>query len=165
MDFPPRRLIMHGVHNRAPRWRLTWRRRVALGAVVGALLAASLVTASDDDFGNPAIPPGEEQVVATMLGRGVALQYCTLVSGGVEYSVIKGTYNCLTSEATFELRHPRYATAGSTQTEKFVITLASGSAPPGFQDVLTSLVRSHERDFQWSWPEYDPAARGDDAAE
>ena len=157
---------MRSVQSRpAPQSHLTWRRRVALAGVLGALLAASVVAAGDDDFGNPAIPPGEEQVVATMLGRGMALQYCTLVSGGVAYSVIKATYNCLTSEATFELRHPRYATAGSTRTEKFAITLASGSPPPGFQDVLTSLVRSHERDFEWSWPEYNPAAEGNDPAE
>jgi hypothetical protein len=146
---------------------MTRHRSIALAGVFCTLLAAPVVAAGDDDdpTGNPAIPPGEEQLVATMLGRGMGLQYCTLVRGGVEYSVIKATYSCISGEVTLELRHPRYATVTSTQTGKFAIAIQSGSPPPGFQDTLASFVRSGERDFEWSWPEHDAAAEDDDAAE
>jgi hypothetical protein len=102
-----------------------------------------------------------------MLGRGTAVDYCTLVSGGVQYTVIRATYDCLGSPVTLELGHPRNATGPSTQTGQFAIRVASGTPPPGFQDALASLVRSREGYFQWTWPEYDPAAENeaDDAAE
>ena len=150
---------MRPVHSRPASRRMTCGRGVALAAVLCALLAASVV-AADDDYptGDPAIPPGEEEVIASMLGRGLALQYCTLASGGVDYTVIKATYDCLGGAVTLELGHPRNATVTSTQTAQFAVTVQSGSPPPGFQDALASLIRSHEQNFEWSWPEHGTAA-------
>ena len=149
-------------------WRMICRRGVALAAALCALLAASVVAAGDDDHptGEPAIPPGEEGVIAAMLGRGMMVNECTLIRGGVEYTVIKATYNCLAGEVTLELGHPRYATAASIQTGQFAITVQSGSPSAGFQDALASRVRSQEQNFAWSWPQGDAAAEADgDAAE
>ena len=157
---------MRPVHSRPEsRWRMTCARGVALAAVLCVPLVASVVAADDDDYpaGDPAIPPGEEQLIATMLGRGLALHDCTLTSGGVEYTVIKATYDCPGGEVALELGHPRNATVTSTQTGQFAITVEGGSPPPGFQDALASLIRSQEEEFEWSWPQHDAAAENDDA--
>ena len=139
---------------------------VALTAVLYGLLAAPVLRAGDDaPLGDPAIPPGEEDLIATMLGRGRSLQYCTLVRAGVEYTVIKATYDCLGGEVTLQLDHPRNATANSTRTGQFAITLRSGAPTPGFQDDLASLVRSREAGFQWSWPLNEPPAEDGGTAE
>ena len=155
---------MRAVHSGSPsRWRMMCGRGVALAVV---LLAGSVISADGDEYppGDPAIPPGEEEVIAAMLGRGMALHDCTLISGGVQYTVIKARYNCFPgNEVTLELGHPRNATLPSIQTGQFAITIQSGTPPPGFQDALASLVRSREGAFEWSWPEYDPAAENDDA--
>ncbi len=150
-------------HSASP-WRMMCGRGVALAAVLCTLVGASVV-AADDDAGDPVIPPGEEQVIANMLGRGIGLQYCNLVSGGVEYSVIKATYNCLGNQVTVELGNPRNATATSIQTGQFAITVQSGSPTAGFQDALASLVRSQEANFQWTLPRHEAPTEDDDAAE
>ena len=151
--------------------RMTCGRGLALAAVLCTLLAASVVTADDDRSAtaDPVIPPGEEQLIASMLGTGMGLQYCSLISGGVEYAVIKASYNCLGGEVRVELAHPRNATATSRRTGQFAITVQSGSPTPGFEDALASLVRSQEGNFQWSLPQREAPAEDDgpddDAAE
>ena len=160
---------MRPVHSRPEsRWRMTCARGVALAAVLCVPLVASVVAADDGDHptGDPAIPPGEEELIASMLGRGMALHDCTLISGGVEYTTIKATYDCPGGEVTLQLDHRRNATATSTQTGQFAITVQSGSPPLGFGDALASLIRSQEDDFQWSWPQqYDGAAEDDNAGD
>src|SRR5438067_326947 len=110
---------MRPIHSRsASRWRMICGRGIVLAAASCALLAASVVTADDDyPTGEPAIPPGQEQLVAGMLGRGMALPQCTLISGSVEYTVIKATYHCLGGGVVaLELGHPRTAAITSIQT-------------------------------------------------
>jgi len=133
--------------------------RVALAAASCAFLAA-LAVASDDGV-DPAIPPGEEQVIAGMLGSGLRIYACTLVEGRAEYSVIKGTYACPAGGVAVRLDHPRNATATSTLTAQFAVTVDGGSPPPGFQEALATVVRSQERGFQWRWAAALPPA--DDA--
>ena len=147
------------------RWRMLHGRGVGLAALVCALLAASLVAADDDDNpgGDPAIPPGEEELIGAMLGRGMALHQCALVSGDVEYTTIKATYRCLGGEVALELAHVGSARASSTQTRQFAITVKRGSPPPGFRRDLAALVRSSEGNFEWSWPESATQDDGDAA--
>jgi hypothetical protein len=149
---------MRPVHSHpVSRWRMTCGRGVALAALLSASLAASALAAGDE-FGDPAIPPGEEELIGAMLGRGMTFHDCTLTSGGVQYTVIKATYNCLLGgEVTFELAHPRNAAGASTLTGQFAIKVQSGSPPPAFQEALTSLIRSQEANFVWSWPAYEGA--------
>src|SRR4051794_12652368 len=114
------------------------RRGIALAAVSCLLLAAAVVAAGDGDqpMGDPAIPPGEEELIAGMLGSGMALRDCTLVSGGVEYTAITATFACPAGEVVLRLDHPRRATATSLLTGRFAVTLQSGAPPPGFGDAL-----------------------------
>lgn len=156
-------------HRPASRWRMSmrWSRAVALAAVSCALLAAFVVAASDDEHPTvePVIPPGQEALIAGMLGRGMALPDCTLVGCGVAYTVIEATYDCLDGGVTLELGHPQNATDASAQTAQFAITVQSGTPPLDFQDALLSLVRAREGGFVWGWAEPAADAENDDAAE
>ena len=140
-------------------WRMVRGRGAGFAALLCALLAAPLVAADDD----PVIPPGEEELIGTMLGKGTALDHCALISGGVEYTTIKASYRCLGGEVRLELANLRNARASSTQTGQFAITVKSGSPPPGFRHALAALVRSQEDKFEWSWPE--SAAQDENADE
>ena len=146
-------------------WRMVRGRGAGFAALLCALLAASLVAAGDDNYptGDPVIPPGEEELIGTMLGKGTALDHCALISGGVEYTTIKATYRCLGGEVRLELANLRNARASSTQTGQFAITVKRGSPPPGFRHALAALVRSQEDKFEWSWPE--SAAQDENADE
>ena len=151
-------------------WLTMCGRGLALATLWCALLAASAVAADEDDYAtrNPAIPAGEERLIAAMLGRGTLVRDCKLISGGVEYTVIVATYNCPHGQVTIELGHPQDATGPFTPTEQFAITVQSGSPPPGFQDDFLSRIRSRENDFVWIWPENAPVQgvdAGDDGAE
>jgi hypothetical protein len=159
---------MRSVHHRpASRWRMTCGRAVALAVVSCTLLVASVVAASEAESPTtePVIPPGQEALIAGMLGRGMALPDCTLVSCGVDHTVIVATYSCLDGDVTLELGHPQNATDTSFETAEFAITVQSGTPPPDLQYALVSLVRSREADFVWGWQESAAAAENDDAPE
>src|SRR5262245_40231040 len=142
---------MRPVHDRpASRWRMICGYGATLAAAWCVWLAAAVVAADDGDAPvAPVIPPGEEALIASMLGRGKALPNCTLVSGGVEFNVITATYSCIYGQVTIALDHPRNATSNSTQTGQFAVRVQSGSPPPGFEDALVTLVRSQEGSFEW----------------
>ena len=147
----------------ASRGRTGCRRALALTALCCALLVVSTAGADDDDRGGgPAIPPGEERLIATMLGKGTRIGNCKLTRSSVEYTVINAAYKCRHGDrVTLELCHPANATAPSVQTEQFAITLQSGSPPLGFQEALVARIRSREADFVWTWAEH--AAVSDDS--
>src|ERR1035437_10080411 len=117
-----------------------------------ALLAAPALAADGPAVSpNPMIPPGEEELLAQMLGRGVTLAGCNLTSAAVEHTIVKATYACPEGEAVFELTHPSTAPATAIQTAQFAITLQSGSPPRSLTDALVSLIRSREDAFEWEW--------------
>jgi hypothetical protein len=134
-------------------WLTAFARGLALAILCHASLAASVAAADDHANRYPAIPPGEERLIASMLGRARLVRDCKLISGGVEYTIIKATYDCPRGHVSLELGHPASATDESTQTGKFAITLLSGSPPPGFQDAVLSLIQSRETHFVWTWAE------------
>lgn len=143
-------------------------RGIALAAVIWGLVATCVVAADEggDPAVDPAIPPGEEEIIAGMLGRGAAVQHCTLVRGGVDYTVIDAVYDCPGGEVSVQLAHPWKATATSIQTGQFAITVQGGSPPRGFEEALARLVHAREDDFQWGWQESDapPDDGADDSA-
>jgi hypothetical protein len=134
--------------------------------LLSALLAAPAFAADEPPgFSNPMIPPGQEDLLAEMLGRGATLAGCTLTSAGVDHTIVKATYACPEGEAVFELAHPGTAQRSAIQTAQFAITLQSGSPPHSLADALVSSIRTREDAFEWEWlPENDPDAV-DDAAE
>ena len=114
---------------------------------------------------DPMIPPGQEELLADMLGRGATPAGCTLTGAAIEYSIIKATYACSGGEAVFELRHPSSAAASAIQTAQFAITLLSGSPPHSLADALVSLIRAREDAFEWEWLTGDDDDAADDDAD
>jgi hypothetical protein len=98
------------------------------------------------------IPPGREDSLADMLGRGATLPgQCAFTSGKIDRDNVAVTYTCRNGPVVVTLRHPEKAAEDATLTEKFAIEVTSGSAPPGLMDELATRIRSREAGFEWIW--------------
>jgi hypothetical protein len=126
--------------------------RIAPVMFFGALLIAPVSAADKETAVNqgPVIPPGQEEVLAAMLGKGAALpDNCKLASADVDHTAIKATYTCPGGEVVFQLTHPSAAPAGAKHTDRFAITLLSGTPPAALQPALEALIRAKESAFKW----------------
>jgi hypothetical protein len=111
---------------------------------------------ADESF----IPPGQEELVGTMLGNGIALPGdCKLDSGNIEKTVIKATYTCPSGDVVLELTHPAATASDATRTEKFAVRVERGTPPADLQRVLLSRIREQEGQFRWTvYPARTPGA-------
>jgi hypothetical protein len=122
---------------------------VLLGA--GCALFARLISPawgqSPDDH---VVPPGQEELLADMLGRGETLPgQCRFGSGQVSGQVVLGTYTCPGGEVVVELRHPSTAATDNPRTERFAVAVRSGTAPAELTTALVERIRAREGDFEW----------------
>jgi hypothetical protein len=149
-----------------PRWaaRGRWTLHGARCALLCAVLVAPALAAADESSasGDPAIPPGEEELVAAMLGQGVPLAGCTFTGAALVYTSIQATYDCSGAPVSFELVHPSKAPPSAIQTAEFALTLQSGSPPRSLADALVSRIRAQEAAFEWEWPAAVPADDAED---
>jgi hypothetical protein len=98
------------------------------------------------------IPPGQEDLLAEMLGRGAPLASgCTFAGGHADGPSVRVTYTCPSGEVVLELAHPDQARSTTAKTERFAITLQSGSPPDELVADLVSRIRSRENLFEWKW--------------
>jgi hypothetical protein len=105
---------------------------------------------SDGDL--PVIPPGDEELLAQMLGRGETLAgQCVLTAGDMSPNAVKATYKCHDGDVVFELRHASTVPYGATHTRQFGLVVLSGSPPPGLEKDLEARIRAREGTFQWKW--------------
>jgi hypothetical protein len=96
------------------------------------------------------IPPGREDLLADMLGRGATLPGgCRFTSGQVQADTVTAGYACSTGEVVVTLRHPTKATSGVMLTKQFALSVTSGTPPDGLTAELTSRIRSREGEFEW----------------
>lgn len=101
----------------------------------------------------PIITSGWEGVIAEMLGAGEAVaDRCRLTDGQIDGLLIRAVYRCGTDDVVIELRHPSKATADGVRTERFAVSVASGSPPAELLPALVSRVRASEGRFEWRWP-------------
>src|SRR5262249_49477215 len=97
----------------------------------------------------PLIQPGQEEVIARMLGRGETLPgSCTLADGQIT-GIISATYSCANGMTRLQLVHPSRAPDDALRTREFAVSLVEGSPPPGLLDAVAGHVRGNERDFEW----------------
>ncbi len=114
---------------------------------MGVLCEPSFATAND-----PAdvIPPGQEETLAHMLGKGATLPGgCTFAAGEVQHTIVEATYACSSGAVVVELTHPDIAPPGSQETDRFALTITKGTPPDGFTDALLSDIRAGEGAFEW----------------
>jgi len=96
------------------------------------------------------IPPGEESLLAQILGRGAEPAVgCTFTNGAAESALVHATYACAGGEVVVDLRHPDTAPADAVRTAKFALVVSRGTAPAGFMDALVARIRAHEGQFEW----------------
>lgn len=133
----------------------------ALWVIAFALTPVLAVDSEVPDTDEPIIPPGQEELLVQMLGRGTTLpDDCTFRAGQAEYTKVTATYACPGGDVVLELAHPDVAAGAEVETEQFGITVQSGAPPAGLADAVAATVRSHEDAFQWARPARDV----DDAA-
>jgi hypothetical protein len=128
-------------------------RRPALTVLSFALLFSTALPAASEPGteAEAVVAPGQEELLADMLGRGAAFPGpCAFGGGQADGGVIRSTYECPDGEVVIELRHASKASAGAARTALFALTVVSGSPPPGFQDALEAHIGSRESAFEWT---------------
>ncbi len=132
-------------------------RQVGYAAVLLAVLAGA-VQAAD----GPVIGPGQDELLASMLGRGETIaDGCTLSNGLAESRSVRATYACPWGPVVLVLRHRDDVSATAVQTDQFTIEVEEGSPPESVVAALAARVHAREADFAWSAPVYEdfePAA-------
>lgn len=134
-------------------------RRALAAVAIGVGLGLGAAPADD----GPVIPPGQEELLLAMLGRGAALpDGCALADGRIEHTTLEATYTCALGDVVVRLAHPSGAPATATRTERFALAIDSGSPPVSLIDALAARVRAREAEFTWLWPaEVQPEALDD----
>jgi len=98
------------------------------------------------------IPPGREDLLAEMLGRGETLPgQCSFGSGEAKNDTVTASYACSTGTVVLTLRHPSKASPDATLTEQFAIAVQTGSPPAGLVEAVAARIRSREKAFEWTW--------------
>lgn len=144
--------------------------REFVAALILAFLCVSAVVAKGDEvsFHEPVVAPGNNALLADMLGRGATLpDDCKFAGGGADGPIIRGNYTCPSGDVIFELVYPDNTASPNARTERFAITVESGAPPPEMIDAVAWLVRSREGEFEWLWltPEEDDAGENGAAGE
>ena len=96
------------------------------------------------------VPPGQEELIADMLGRGTQLPGdCRWTGGDAAGPRIRATYACGGSEVVLELQHLEDTPGGAARTDQFAVVVTGGSPPPGLVDALVARIRQRESGFHW----------------
>lgn len=126
--------------------------RASRASVFFVLLATATFAAEEtEEPGVAVIPPGREELLADMLGLGAALPVCSFAGAQAERAVVRSHYTCPAGEVVIELRHPSQAPKEAVVTDRFVIVVSSGTAPPELLRALEARIRAREDDFEWTW--------------
>jgi hypothetical protein len=122
-------------------------------STVRALIAATLLAVPAVARGQgapPVIGPGQEPLLADMLGKGTALPGdCAWAGATVEQTRVVSWYTCAGARVEIELRHPTDAVAAAARTDRFAIRTRAASPPPGLVDALAARIRAREAAFVW----------------
>lgn len=96
------------------------------------------------------IPPGQEPLLADLLGSGQALPGgCKFADGQIDRATILATYDCAGGQVVIELHHPDEAPSGALRTERFALAVRTGTPPSGLSDSILARIRAREGEFAW----------------
>jgi hypothetical protein len=123
--------------------------QIELGLILAAVLTLPVVDASARA---ESIPPGQEELLGTMLGKGSQLpDECSLADGRIgEHDEVEATYHCRGGNVVIRLSHPSVASARSIVTRRFALTVTNGDPHADLLRAIETLIRSREAEFQWS---------------
>jgi hypothetical protein len=100
----------------------------------------------------PVIAPGQEPLLADMLGKDASLPGgCAWAGATVEETRVVSWYTCAGERVELELRHPTDALApdAAARTDRFAVRLKSSSAPPDLAAAIAVRIRAREAEFRW----------------
>jgi hypothetical protein len=107
------------------------------------------------------IPPGEEQLLTTMLGGGVPLpDGCSLADGQIDRDVVRARYHCPNGDVRIHLSHPSTRGPHVIVTKQFALTVVDGSPHDELLAAIAALIRANESEFSWSMLELGRNSRG-----
>lgn len=118
--------------------------------VVTALVVAPAVATAQG--APPVIGPGQEPLLADLLGKGASLPGdCAWAGATVEETRVVSWYTCAGARVEIELRHPTDAPVEAARTLRFAVRArATSPPPPGLVDALAARIRLREAEFVWS---------------
>ncbi len=97
------------------------------------------------------IPPGQEELLATMLGNGARLpDGCSFADGLIDRDVVRATYHCHHGDVVIQLSHPSTGNTEAIVTNRFALRVVSGSPQGDLLGAIEALIRSKESEFAWS---------------
>ncbi len=97
------------------------------------------------------IQPGTESLFGDMLGQGETLAGgCTLSDGKIDRTSVLATYTCGGTPIALRLGHPASAPPQAVRTQRFAVTVESGSPPAGLVDAVAGRIRARETAFEWT---------------
>jgi hypothetical protein len=128
-----------------------WRRAALVAiACVGLWHLLAITSAETCHAKQWVIPPGQEDLLADMLGRNAQLPGgCQFTGGEASGPIVTGTYTCAGANVAIELHHPDDAPSDAPRTERFAVVVGNGAPPPALVDAVVSLIRAKEASFQW----------------
>src|SRR5690349_17278261 len=97
------------------------------------------------------IPPGQEELLGAMLGKGAPLpDGCAPADGVIDGDAVRATYHCASGDVVLQLSHSSARTPQSTVTRQFALTVLSGSPRRDLLAAIEALIRARESEFEWS---------------
>lgn len=112
------------------------------------LLAATLALAADVD--PHVIPPGQEALLAAMLGKDLALPGgCRWTGASIDRTTVASHFTCGDREHLLTLCHPSGPCAASAAATTNAFAL-SGDLPAPLLEVLAQRLREGESTFLWA---------------
>jgi len=126
-----------------------------------AMLPSAVATGRETASRDRVVPPGQEEVLAQILGRDSELPgACRFDRAAADGPLVTAEYACADGSVIVELRHPDGAPPDALRTERFAIAVRSGPAPPNFIMALGAIVRAHEQRFAWARSSATPPVAG-----
>lgn len=131
--------------------------RFVSSALAAVVLAAGPLAAQPEERNTPpsediqhVIPPGQEPLLADLLGSGQALPgSCKFADGQIDRSTIVATYDCAGGQVVLEVRHPAEAPSDALRSERFALSVRTGTPPQGLNDAILARIRTREGEFEW----------------
>ncbi len=126
-------------------------RRVIRPGVLGLMLVAFTLSFAAAPARAQSIPPGQEELLGTMLGKSVQLpDDCSLEDGAIEHDEVRATYRCRDGDVVVRLTHPNVASPRAVVTKRFALTVVSREPHVDLLHAIETLIRSREAEFIWS---------------
>jgi hypothetical protein len=98
-----------------------------------------------------AIKPGAETLLGDMLGKGETLAGgCTLTEAKLERTSVLPTYTCGDQQVVLQLVHPASAPSRAVRTNRFAVSVQSGTPPAGLVEAIADRIRAREATFEWA---------------